>query len=63
MRVEALTEIVIYDRKGTLLRKFLCNGRLLDLTTHILKESLVPHTFFRMQEDRSAREPPFFRGL
>lgn len=52
-----------YDRKGTLLRKFLCNGRLLDLTTHILKESLVPHTFFRMQEDRSAREPPFFRGL
>jgi F-box interacting protein len=52
-----------YDKKGNLLRKFLCNGRLLNLTTHILKESLVAHPFFRMQEDGSGREPPFFRGL
>uniref|UniRef100_A0ACD5X082 Uncharacterized protein n=1 Tax=Avena sativa TaxID=4498 RepID=A0ACD5X082_AVESA len=52
-----------YDIEGNLLRKFLCNGRLLHLTTHILKESLVPHAFFQMQEDGSAHEPPFFWGL
>ena len=52
-----------YDIKGNLLRKFLCTGRLLTLTTHILKESLVPHAFFRTQEDGSADQPPFFWGL
>lgn len=51
-----------YDRKGNLLRKFQCNPSL-SLTTHILKESLLPHPFFRMQQDGSARGPPFFRGL
>ncbi|CAD6210857.1 unnamed protein product [Miscanthus lutarioriparius] len=27
------------------------------------KESLVPHALFREQENRAARDPPFFRGL
>jgi hypothetical protein len=52
-----------FDIKGNFLRKFMCNGQLLNLTTHILKESLVPHPFFRMQEDGSGRKPPFFRLL
>jgi hypothetical protein len=52
-----------YDIKGNMLQKFHCDGRMLNFTTHILQESLVPHTFFRAQEDGNVEEPPFFRWL
>ncbi|KAL6645724.1 hypothetical protein ACP70R_017332 [Stipagrostis hirtigluma subsp. patula] len=52
-----------YDIKGNLLDKFQCSGRLLTVTPHILRESLVPHEVFRLQENESKHEPPFFRGL
>lgn len=52
-----------YDIKGNMLQKFHCDGRMLNFTTHILQESLVPHTFFRAQGDGNVEEPPFFRWL
>uniref|UniRef100_A0A0A8XPY7 Uncharacterized protein n=1 Tax=Arundo donax TaxID=35708 RepID=A0A0A8XPY7_ARUDO len=36
---------------------------MLNVTTHNLRESLVPHAFFGMQENGGTHEPPFFRGL
>ncbi|KAK3147493.1 hypothetical protein QOZ80_3BG0283040 [Eleusine coracana subsp. coracana] len=54
-----------YDLKGNLLKKFQCNGRMLNFTTHIHRESLVSHAFFRMLEHENGgiHAPPFFRGL
>ncbi|TVU47359.1 hypothetical protein EJB05_06957 [Eragrostis curvula] len=52
-----------YDINGNLLKKFKCNGHMLTITTHILRESLASHAFFRVQDNRDMREPPFFRGL
>jgi F-box interacting protein len=52
-----------YDTKGNLLKKFQCNGRMLSIPTHILRESLVSHAFFRTQENGDMRAPPFFQGL
>ncbi|KAL6648285.1 hypothetical protein ACP70R_012509 [Stipagrostis hirtigluma subsp. patula] len=52
-----------YDVKGNLLKKFQCNGCMLNYTTHILRESLVHHAFFQMQKSGGTHEPPFFQGL
>lgn len=52
-----------FDRNGNLLEKFQCNGRLLNFTANVFRESLVPHALFREQENTAARDPPFFRGL
>uniref|UniRef100_A0A0A9G009 F-box associated domain-containing protein n=1 Tax=Arundo donax TaxID=35708 RepID=A0A0A9G009_ARUDO len=52
-----------YVISGNLLKKFQCNGHMLNFTTHILRESLIPHAFFIMQEDGGTHEPPFFWGM
>lgn len=51
-----------YDIKGNLLKKFRCNGRLLNFTAHILRESLVPDTVFHNLDNESRHAPHFFRG-
>ncbi|KAM0899174.1 hypothetical protein ACQ4PT_021472 [Festuca glaucescens] len=61
--VDVVNLLLHYDIKGNMLQKFHCDGRMLHFMTHILQESLVPHTFFRMQEDGNVEEPPFFRWL
>ena len=35
-----------FDRNGNLLEKFQCNGRLLNFTVNVFRESLVPHALF-----------------
>lgn len=52
-----------YDIKGNLLKKFRCNGRLLNFTAHILRESLVPDAVFHNLDNESRHAPHFFRGL
>lgn len=60
--VDVVNLLLHYDIKGNILQKFRCDGRNLNFMTHILQESLVPRTFFKMHEE-NAQEPPFFRGL
>lgn len=52
-----------YDIKGNLLEKFQCSGRMLNITPHILQESLVPHEVCQILNNESRHEPHFFRGL
>ena len=52
-----------YDIKGNLLKKFRCNGCLLNFTAHILRESLVPDAVFHNLDNESRHAPHFFRGL
>jgi hypothetical protein len=61
--VDLINFLLHYDIKGNMLQKFHCAGRMLDFTPHILQESLVPQIFFRMQEERDVKEPPFFWWL
>ncbi|CAN6320297.1 unnamed protein product [Urochloa humidicola] len=52
-----------YDKKGNLLEKFRCNGRMMNFTAHILRESLVPDAVFHSLDNESRHAPHFFRGL
>uniref|UniRef100_A0A0D3HHR9 F-box domain-containing protein n=2 Tax=Oryza TaxID=4527 RepID=A0A0D3HHR9_9ORYZ len=42
-----------YDIKGNLLEKFQCSGRMLNITPHILQESLVPHEVFQILDNET----------
>lgn len=46
----------LYDKMGDFRKKFHCDGRLLNFTRHILRESLVPHAFFQMQKKGGLKE-------
>lgn len=52
-----------YDRKGNLLEKFQCDGRVVEFTAHILRESLVPDAVFQNSDNDSRHAPHFFRWL
>uniref|UniRef100_A0A0A9ALV9 F-box associated beta-propeller type 3 domain-containing protein n=1 Tax=Arundo donax TaxID=35708 RepID=A0A0A9ALV9_ARUDO len=52
-----------YDIRGNLLEKFQCNGRLLNVTAKILRESLLPRALFQAPGNTSTPGPPFFWGL
>ncbi|KAL6902283.1 hypothetical protein ACP4OV_005159 [Aristida adscensionis] len=63
MLVEFNNRVLHYDSKGELLQNFEAGGPMICFTRHMLKESLVPHPFFRRQRDGRADGPPFFKGL
>uniref|UniRef100_A0A0A9HUM2 F-box domain-containing protein n=1 Tax=Arundo donax TaxID=35708 RepID=A0A0A9HUM2_ARUDO len=55
-----------YDMDGNLQEIFRCDGRLLKITRYVLKESLVRHAFFQIQDnvgDGEEELPLFFQGL
>ncbi|CAN6216259.1 unnamed protein product [Urochloa humidicola] len=60
-------KLLHYGMDGALLGSFPCNGgRNLKITPYTLKESLVRHAFFELQDnagDRDEPPPPFFNGL
>lgn len=61
--VECPRQLLHCDRNGNLLKKFWCSGHWQTATTHLLKESLLPHAIFQTQRDDDVQEPPFFQGL
>ncbi|XP_062229302.1 F-box protein At5g49610-like [Phragmites australis] len=59
-------KLLHYDMNGDLWESFRCDGRHLKITLYTLKESLIRHRFFEMQENADDGEdepPPFFWGL
>ncbi|KAK3130862.1 hypothetical protein QOZ80_6BG0498920 [Eleusine coracana subsp. coracana] len=60
-------KLLHYDLKGNLNESFRCDGHQLRITPYTLKESIVQHKFFKIQDNVGDGEdespPPFFRGL
>jgi hypothetical protein len=48
--VDVIKWLLHNDIEGKMLQKFCCDGRMLKFMTYVLQESLLPHTFIKMQE-------------